>query len=263
MSETLSFEPQTETTSVENLSEEEQDSLKVGQELREQQDQLLAGKYENAQELEKAYVELEKKLGSSEQKTDETPTPEVPEAKEEPKKEVDEKPAQTNLLDDLWEQAQTETFKDETLAELKNMKPEDLANMHLQYRNANSQRDLSEADVQELKGIVGGEENYSNMMDWAGKSLNKQEIDMFDSVMERGDPLAAFFAVRSLAYRYNDAVGFDGKMVTGTAPKESNDQFRSQAEVVQAMSDPRYELDPAYRQDIMNKLSRSKVSFRK
>ena len=52
-------------------------------------------------------------------------------------------------------------------------------------------------------------------------------------------------------------------MVTGTAPKESNDQFRSQAEVVQAMSDPRYELDPAYRQDIMNKLSRSKVSFRK
>ena len=56
MSETLALEPQTETTSVESLSEEEQDSLKVGQELREQQDQLLAGKYENAQELEKAYV---------------------------------------------------------------------------------------------------------------------------------------------------------------------------------------------------------------
>ena len=99
-------------------------------------------------------------------------------------------------------------------------------------------------------------------MDWAGKTLNKQEIDMFDAVMEKGDPLAAFFAVRSLAYRYNDTVGFDGKMVTGSAPKQSSDQFRSQAEVVEAMSDPRYERDPAYRQDIMQKLSRSKVSFR-
>ena len=255
MSETLALEPQTETTSVESLSEEEQDSLKVGQELREQQDQLLAGKYENAQELEKAYVELEKKLGSQQQEQ----TPE-PEAKEEEVQE--EKPAQTNLLDELWDQAQNEKYEDQTLEQLRSMKPEELANMHLQYRKSNEPKDLSQNDIKELKGIVGGEENYANMMDWAGKTLNKQEIDMFDAVMENGDPLAAFFAVRSLAYGYNDTVGFDGKMVTGSAPKQSSDQFRSQAEVVEAMSDPRYERDPAYRQDIMQKLSRSKVSFR-
>ena len=84
---------------------------------------------------------------------------------------------------------------------------------------------------------------------------------MFDAVMEKGDPLAAFFAVRSLAYRYGDAIGVEGKMVTGTAPKSSKDQFRSQAEVVQAMSDPKYDNDPAYRQDIMQKLERSNVNF--
>ena len=99
------------------------------------------------------------------------------------------------------------------------------------------------------------------MLDWATKTLTKQEINMFDTVMERGDALAAFFAVRSLAYRYEDATGRDGKMVTGSAPKESGDQFRSQAEVVKAMSDPRYENDPAYRQDIMKKLERSDVNF--
>ena len=91
--------------------------------------------------------------------------------------------------------------------------------------------------------------------------LNKKEIEMFDAVMEKGDPLAAFFAVRSLAYRYGDAIGVEGKMVTGTAPKSSKDQFRSQAEVVQAMSDPKYDNDPAYRQDIMQKLERSNVNF--
>ncbi|BCV04374.1 MAG: hypothetical protein CM15mV84_450 [uncultured marine virus] len=29
------------------------------------------------------------------------------------------------------------------------------------------------------------------MIDWAQKSLNEQEVKMFDAVMERGDPLAA------------------------------------------------------------------------
>ena len=84
---------------------------------------------------------------------------------------------------------------------------------------------------------------------------------MFDAVMEQGNPLAAFFAVQSLAYRYNDATGVDGKMTAGTAPKASGDVFRSQQEVVAAMSDKRYDNDPAYRQDLIAKLERSDVKF--
>ena len=99
------------------------------------------------------------------------------------------------------------------------------------------------------------------MLSWAQQNLTDQEVGMFDTVMERGDPLAAFFAVRSLAYRYNDAIGYDGKMVTGKSPKQNNDVFRSQAEVVAAMGDKRYDNDPAYRRDIMEKLSRSDVNF--
>ena len=50
-------------------------------------------------------------------------------------------------------------------------------------------------------------------------------------------------------------------MLTGNAPKAKGDQYRSQAEVVQAMSDPRYDRDSAYRQDVMKKLERSNVNF--
>jgi hypothetical protein len=50
-------------------------------------------------------------------------------------------------------------------------------------------------------------------------------------------------------------------MVTGTAPKESGAQFTSQAEVVEAMSDPRYDRDPAFRQKVMKKLERSDINF--
>ena len=252
MAETLTMEPNVEKTSIENLSAEEQDSLKVGEQMQEAQDNLLAGKYKNAEELEKGYLELQQKLSNKE----EAPTEEQAEV-------VEEAEEQT-ILDRIWEEATTqEEFSPELTEEISKMSSTDLANMYLDYRQSNEgkepevNRDFSEADIKELKGIVGGEENYANMIQWAQGSLNEQEVQMFDAVMQRGDPLAAFFAVRSLAYAYNDAVGYDGKMVQGKAPKQNTDQFRSQAEVVAAMGDPRYENDPAYRRDIMEKLERS------
>ena len=258
MAETLTFEQKNEVTSIDNLNEDEQDSLQVGEQMQEAQDNLLAGKYKNAQELEKAHIELQKKLG---EKGSAEPEPEVESQPEtEAKTENKEAPVDT-LLDDLWKQSQDEKFEQETLDKLRGMKPEDLANMHLNYRRQSQPREFTEQDVQQLKSIVGGDKEYGDMMQWATKTLNKQEIEMFDQVMEQGNPLAAFFAVRSLAYRYNDATGYDGKMVSGKAPKQNTDVFRSQAEVVKAMSDSRYDDDPAYRQDVMKKLERSDVNF--
>ena len=254
MAETLTMEPNVEKTSIDNLSAEEQDSLQVGEQMQEAQDNLLAGKYKNAEELEKGYLELQQKLNTKEE-----PAQEKQEEQAEEEAEV-----QSTILDQLWDEATSEKgeFTQETLDELDKMNVQDLAQMHLEYRNSvqgqqPEGKDFSEADIKELKGIVGGEQNYSNMIDWAQKSLNEQEVKMFDAVMERGDPLAAFFAVRSLAYAYNDAIGYDGNMVQGKAPRQSNDQFRSQQEVVRAMADPRYDEDPAYRRDVMEKLERS------
>ena len=255
MAETLTFENQTEVTSVDNLSAEEQDSLKVGEQMQEAQDNLLAGKYKNAEELEQGYIELQKKLGQQEDTAEE--------AEEETAEAESDEDVEINLLDELWEyEANNEEFHEEALEELKGMDPVELAKMHIEYRKQvetgeTGGRDFSEQDITELKGIVGGEENYTNMIQWAQGALNETEVNMFDAVMAKGDPLAAFFAVRALAYAYNDSIGYEGNMVQGKAPKQSNDQFRSQAEVVAAMGDPRYENDPAYRRDIMEKLERS------
>ena len=120
---------------------------------------------------------------------------------------------------------------------------------------------MTEQHVTELKNVAGGEQKYTEMLQWATDNLSEAEVRMFDTVMDQGNPLAAFFAVRSLSYRFQDAMGYDGKMVTGTAPRSDGDQFQSQAEVVQAMSDPRYDRDPAFRQKIMKKLERSNVDF--
>ena len=249
MAETLTMESNVEKTSVENLSAEEQDSLKVGEQMQEAQDQLLAGKYKNAEELEKGYLELQQKLSSNQ-----------PAEKAEP--EQTEESAEPTILDRIWEESTSqEEFSPELTEEISKMSSTELANMYLDYRQANEgaepARDFSQDEIQQLQGVVGGQKNYTNMIDWAQKSLNETEVNMFDAVMAKGDPLAAFFAVRSLAYAYNDAVGYDGNVVQGKAPKQNTDQFRSQQELINAMSDSRYENDPAYRQDVMDKLTRS------
>ena len=261
MAETLTYENNPEVTSIDNLNADEQDSLKVGETMQEAQDNLLAGKYKNAQELEQGYIELQKKLGEGEA---EEPVAEA----EEEEYEGEEGEEDGSILDELWEyEINNEEFHEDAVAELQQMDPVDLANLHIEYRKQVEEegvgaKDFTEAEMSELKGVVGGDENYQNMLQWAGANLNQQEIDMFDAVMQRGDALGAFFAIRSLAYRYNDAAGYEGKMLTGNAPKTSGSQYRSQQEVIQAMSDPRYDSDPAYRKDVMDKLTRSpKVNF--
>ena len=120
---------------------------------------------------------------------------------------------------------------------------------------------LTEAQAQELFKMVGGEKAYKSMINWAGQNLSQEEINMYDSVMGRGEPNAIFFAVQALSAKYSDATGKDGQMLAGKSAKSEDNSFRSQAELVQAMSDPRYDRDPAYRRDVLNKLANSDVEF--
>jgi hypothetical protein len=120
---------------------------------------------------------------------------------------------------------------------------------------------LSEQQAEQLFEMVGGKQAYKSMVNWAGDSLSKEEVKMYDSVMADGNPSAIFFAVQSLYSKYTDSVGKEGQLLTGKGSNQKNDAFRSQAELVQAMSDPRYDKDPAYRSDIMRKLENSDIAF--
>ena len=120
---------------------------------------------------------------------------------------------------------------------------------------------LTEAQAQELFKMVGGEKAYQSMIKWAGQNLSQAEIQMYDSVMGKGDPNAIFFAVQALAAKYGDATGSEGQMLSGKSAKSEDNSFQSQQELVQAMSDPRYDNDPAYRRSVLNKLANSDVEF--
>ena len=117
--------------------------------------------------------------------------------------------------------------------------------------------DLSDAEINQVKNNVGGEQAYANIIGWAQDNLDAQAQEAFDSIVATGSVQAINIAVAGLKSQYEAANGFEGKMYTGKPPKTGGDVFRSQQELVRAMSDPRYENDPAYRQDIIEKLDRS------
>ena len=254
MSPTFTYDP-TEYQEGE-FTQEEQDSYSVGEQLEQENANLLAGKFRDAEDLENAYLELQRKLGD--RTSDSTNEHEV-DQEQEP---LDIDPG---FLDELWNESHSE-YTPETLEKLESLSSADLAQMYLDYRQQVEEQgapspDLSPEDVTQLQGVVGGEEQYNQMIGWAAEALSEPEQAMFDSVMDRGDPVSCFFAIQALAARYNDAIGYDGQMLQGYAPSNEADVFRSQAEVVRAMNDPRYEDDPAYRQDVFMKLERSNIQM--
>ena len=257
---TLTYNPSEQAEG--ELTTEEQESLEVGEKLAEEQSELLAGKFKDAEALEQGYIELQKKLGSPKEEAEE----EAPTAKEEVKEEKKEtSEPDDNFLEKLWDEGVAGEYSKETIKQLESMDAREVAKMYLDYRSNNQSEapktGLTADNVKDLKAVVGSEGEYDNMMQWAGQALGENEIKMYDQVMDKGDPLAAFFAVQALAYRYNDAKGVDGEMLQGKAAVDKGDVFKSQAQVVKAMSDDRYDKDPAYRQELYDKLERSNLQF--
>ncbi len=244
------------------FTQEEMDSLKVGEEMESQQEQLLAGKYKSAEDLESAYIELQKKLGEPKEEVSNETEETVSEETTEESKEEDSKDKESSVLNSLWEQRDNKDgFSDEVLKELASTNPGELAKEYLRYRNANQPQALTDENISQLMESAGGEERYNQIVGWAKNNLSAQEQKMYDTVVDRGDPLACYFALQALMARYSDSVGTDGRLITGKPPSSAGDTFKSQAEMVKAMEDDRYADDPAYRQAIMEKLERSDIKF--
>lgn len=260
MAETLSYDP---TPEADVLTEEEQNSLQVGQDLKEQQEQLLAGKYKSAAELEKAYVELQKKLGDSSDEEQGEAEPSQDETEE-----AEVSPAQSLITDASAEYAEKGELSEEMMSKFSEMSSHDLVQAYMEMQ-ANAPQaeavepvELSDSEVNAIKNSVGGDAEYSKVIDWASSNMSESQIEAYDDIIATGNAEAIQMMVNGLKAQYDSANGFEGRMLTGKAANNSSDVFRSQEEVVSAIADPRYDRDPAYRNDVLEKLERSDVTFR-
>jgi len=266
MAETLSYD---NTPDTEVLTAEEQNSLEVGEQLVAEQEQLLAGKYKSAEELENAYLSLQKKLGQTEEEeVDYESSDEGYEEEEGSDEEVSEYAPAVNLITEASEEyyANDGQLSEETIESFSQMSSQDLVNAYLEIQANNPQAptqgvELSEAQVNQVQNACGGEANYNSVVEWAAQNLTDEAINAFDSVVDSGNPMAISIAFKGLQNEYNEANGYEGRMLQGRAASSAGETFRSQAELVSAMGDPRYDTDEAYRDDILRKLDASDLQF--
>ena len=222
------------------------DSLRVGEELEAAHEKRLAGKYKNTEELEAAYLELQKKLGSQEEQDVQTES---------------EEPAETAWLDEAYRSInESGELSEELTKQLSEMSGVDVFKAMQGAVPETEGRDLSQGEVDSIYKAVGGEDQYGQMISWAQSNLSQAEVGAFDQIIEGGNMDQINLAIQGLNSRYTDSVGKDGNLLQGK-PAAAEATFRSQQELIQAMNDPRYDRDPAYRQDVIDKLDRSNLKF--
>lgn len=241
MANTLQYDGSQPTEVVNSLSAEEQDSLAVGEALQQEQQNLLAGKYKSAEELERGYLELQKRMGEGQPNQQES----------------------FDVSDQLakaYESYSSEKKFDASAFE--NVSKEDLIKAFFENSEEVPQTedsegpDLTQDQVDGMMNSVGGKEQYQQIMNWAVQNLPKSDIEAFDAIIESANPFQINMAVEAMAKRYTDSNGQEGQMIQGRSAKMT-DSYRSQAEMIRDMNDPRYDTDPAYRNDVMTKLANS------
>lgn len=242
--------------------------------------ELLAGKYKSVEDLEKAYKELQTKLSRGQSTAPEAEDNNAADDETDGNDEEDDKPAGDareiygdligGKLDDAginfqdmnvrWQQTGTlESGDYDQLAEAGfNRDMVDAYLSGLQYK-ATQDTALSVKEVASIKESLGGEAEYRKMIEWAGENLAPEEVEGFNQIINSQPMAAVKMAVTGLHARYSAVEGREPKLIGGRASKGSSDKFESTAQLVEAMSDPRYSKDPAYQRKIQEKLGRSSI----
>jgi len=223
---------------------------------------LIDGKFKSQDDLLKAYKELQSKLGKSDPEEEEEDEEEAPEAPTEESEEASPVDKRVKLFTDISTRLGADgSVNDEDKEALTSMDSADLVEAYFKYaaqqKGVAQQTAATQREMKSIRDSVGGDEAYGEMIQWAGSNLSEAEVDQFNAVVGTNNPAAIKYAVESLSNRWKGAEGYEAPLVTGKKAPSKSKAFRSQAELARAISDPRYQTDPAYRMDVEEKLSRS------
>jgi hypothetical protein len=230
----------------------------------------LPSKFKSPEDMAKAYSELEKKLGSRQKEvsveqedvSEDVSTDDGTDQDQEAEKTAEETAREATEaaglnFDELstayWENGQLDDKHYEKLE--KAGIPKDIVDQFIAGQEA-----LLQATRQTVFETVGGEQNYNSMTDWASENFSKDEVRAYNAAVNGGDRTAAMMAVQGLKARYEANVGFEpAREVRGERANPASSVYRSVAELQKDMSDPRYQIDPAFRRDVERKLDRSNI----
>lgn len=237
---------------IEAVDQKEQTLNQIDQS-REQEK--ILGKFDSQADLEKAYEALEKKLGEKAQDNQEQDGKETD-------GEMDEAKAS-----DLIQKANVDiqSIADHYYANggLADSHYEELEKAGISKAYVDQYISGVEAEGEQMRDAlfteVGGEDTFKAMSDWAVSNLSEQELSAYNDSIDSGNFDTVRSAVMSLAYRFEKSMGKDPNLVSGNGQTTSGNRFESVAQLTEAMKDPRYHSDPAYRNEVEQRLARSSI----
>lgn len=268
------------------LEELEQQDAPIADAEQQQQDepaaedpgeQLLAGKFKSAADLEKAYKELERKLGQRGQQTEPEPEPQ-PLTREQAVGYYGESivaAAEESGIDlGAWDQAvkaggDTKEMR-EKLAAQTGIPAQLIEQYEAAFRpQANPPAipdgsGLTDADVSELKGLVGGEQEFARLSQWAAANMAAEELADYNAAVDSGNKAAVRLALRAMQARSTTSATPAGEpeLISGGRPARV-EVFASQQEALEAMRKENsqgkrlYNTDPKYKAWFEKTLARS------
>ena len=132
--------------------------------------------------------------------------------------------------------------------------------------NDQAENQLTEEDAIRIRdGMfkqVGGQEKYQALIAWANENITQQQADAYQQALDAGDEQSIMTQLKSFQYDMMMSRGYEPKLTGGRAPTQDIKGFESEAQVVAAMSDPRYSgsnPDHAYIREVERRMAVSKV----
>ena len=288
--QTFTYDPTQDSLIDEANEARDAENLAVGEKMVEEQEGLLAGKYKTTDDLEKAYLELQKKQGQAEPTEEQVTEDSAPEQLDPASFYQEDGTVNYDTANNVYGEQISNLFKDNNIdpfkmnehfvennGTLSDEMYETLNNAGLnrtmvdnylegvrqkvgieQVEPAEAAPILNDAEVAEVHNIAGGTNGYEKLMEWAGENLSDEVCKNFDEVIETGNKAAVTFAVKALMGQYEDSVGRESNLIQGK-PSKPTEVYRSMAEVVRDMGNPLYDKDEAYRDDVRRKLEISNL----
>jgi len=234
--------------SIQSNTEEPQEEVQeeASEEASEERPEWLDEKFETPEDLAKAYNELQKKQSSKESKAKKDDTP----AEEESASSLN-----SSVQKATEEFAEKGTLTDKTFVELEKAGlPRSFVEAYIA-----GQESMSTSQALDIQNEVGGNANYNAMSDWAAENLSDGDLAGFNSIVETGSIEQAKMAVKGLYAQFISAGGQPPELSQGGTSGSSVKPFGSAAQVTEAMRDPRYANDPAFRDNVEKRLAVSNV----
>ena len=246
------------------------------QEQQNQEPELLLGKFRSQEDLAKAYTELEKKLGQQGSEPTQEPVSPSQGYTTEQAVEVYGQEAVEALqskginLAEVMHQAdngQDISQHYDTLAETFGVTRQMVENYVSKAQAGEPAADagLTDADAAEIKALVGGDEGFAELSQWAAANLQKDELADYNAVVDSGNKAAIQWALKAIqARKSGPGAVVEPKLYGGGEPSPTK-KFESQQQVLDAMNKRNdrgqrlYDVDEAYRAKVTQLLAVSDV----